>query len=92
MLEVWEPPGWSSRRKARCSGTSEPGALESAGPLPPSRLPTSQAGRTREHKRCARFPERKGPGPTPRPGRPLQPLPDAWPVPGSAASREAAAL
>lgn len=34
---------------------------------PPSvPLPTSQAGRTREHKRRARFPERKGPGLPPR--------------------------
>lgn len=56
---------------------------------PPSApLPTSQAGR----KRRARLPERKGPGPPPAPGRPLRALPDAWPVPGGAASKEAAAL
>ena len=64
------------------------------GAPPTAPLPTGQARRTREHKPRAQFPERKGPGPppTPEPGPPLGALPDAWPVPGGAASREAAAL
>lgn len=37
------------------------------GAPPSAPLPTSQAGRTREHKPRARFPERKGPGPPPTP-------------------------
>lgn len=70
-------------------GTQSP---RERGAPPSAPLPTSQAGRTLEHKRSARFPERKGPGPPPAPGRPLRALPDARPVPGGAASKEAAAL
>lgn len=92
MLEGWEPPGWSPRRKEGRPGTSEPGTAERAAPLPSAPLSISQAGQRANTSGVRGSRSGKARGHPIAPGRPLCALPDARPVPGGAASREAAAL
>lgn len=92
MLEVWEPAGWSPRRKAGCPGTSEPRTRESAAPLPPSRCPPARPAAHANTSGARGSRSGKARGYPHAPGRPLGALPDAWPAPGGAASKEAAAL
>lgn len=84
MLEMWKPPGWTPRRRARCPGTSQPGAQESVASLPPSsntparpaaRADTSGARRSRGGKaraHPARQAARSAPYRTPGPRQVVQ--------------------
>lgn len=81
MLEVWEPPGWSPRRKARCPGTSEPGIPESAAPLPPPCCPPARPAARANTSRARSSRSEKARGHPPPPSQALRSAPYRTPGP-----------